>query len=996
MGNARHVAVVPFAGRVIERRLLEEALSASGEGLPSAVLVHGEAGVGKTRLVREVTEQYRTGGHAVLWGTCVRFGASSVPFAPVVQALDSWALHTDPGVRSAVLEGSDELSVLLPSMGMRVADAPSSRLLPVVDRVIQRIAAQQPTVLVVDDLQWADDSSLDMLAYLIAGFGGQSLALVATIREEDRPTGHPLNRWLADMRRLPGVSELALARLDLVETTQQIAQLLGGPPAEELVAEVLQRSGGNAYLTELLVRDLPADASGLPAELPEALREALLARWHSLSQPARELTRRLAVGGRPTTYDTLAAVCEGVVPVEDLPSLIQEAIDGGVLPAVGGRTYWFRHPLLAEVLLATLTSQELVSVHAAYAQALQVSATSRPDLAAGLSADLAVHLEGAGQLDQAFTSSVRAADFAHDLHASSVEAAHLMRACALWERVPDEVRGSTEDRLALLLRTSIVANQAGVLENTGLLDQALSLVDRQRQPLLASRLLAEWGEGVWRLDPSNSQVRPELFEAVQLTEPFPDSPERSYALVCLSAAQLWDVHSSELPAHIWRQVQEAVEVAQRSGSEAATARALASRAHYLLEDHRPLESLRDAEASYELARRSGHMASMESAAIWRANALWDLGRIAEVAQRGQADVKELLALGSTQWSFFLAGMAADVLIELGRWAECDDLLREALAARRSGIAGAKVRQIAARLAARRGEAAIAQQHLDRALELVPIHFGGLEGPLVRLELLVGRGESELALGLIRPILTDQLAFGVDPYTEGILVWGARAAADVAEGARDRRDVETEQEAIRLLDELLATVEATPLPRPELSAEGVAHRAMTVAETSRCHGSTGQVVAWECAATSFQAIGFRWFEAMARWRWAQALLAEGAPKSVVAEPLRHAHSTALELGAVPLVEETELLATVARISLAEPGEPSLSENKAELPGALATLTSREAEVLRHLVAGRTNAEIARDLFISDKTVSVHVTNVLRKTRTSGRAEAAALARRLGVQ
>lgn len=305
-----------------------------------------------------------------------------------------------------------------------------------------------------------------------------------------------------------------------------------------------------------------------------------------------------------------------------------------------------------------------------------------------------------------------------------------------------------------------------------------------------------------------------------------------------------------------------------------------------------------------------------------------------------------------------------------------------------------MRQIAARLAARRGQASIAQQHLDRALELVPIHFGGLEGPLVRLELLVGRGESELALGLIRPILTDQLALGVDPYTELILVWGARAAADLAEGARDRSDVETEQEAIRLLDELLATVEATPLSRPGLSAEGVAYRATTIAKTSRCHGSAGQVVAWEHAASSCQEIGFRWLEAMAQWRLAQALLSEGAARSLVAEPLRRARATALELGAAPLVEETELLATVARISLAEPGESS-SQRKSELPGALATLTSREGEVLRHLVAGRTNVEIARDLFISDKTVSVHVTNVMRKTATSSRAEAAALARRLGV-
>ena len=98
--SAAKVASGPFAGRVVEQRLLDEVLSAAAEGVPAAVLVHGEAGVGKTRLVRQVTEHFRTLGHEVLWGTCVRFGAASVPFAPVVQALDSWAMRVDPRVRS--------------------------------------------------------------------------------------------------------------------------------------------------------------------------------------------------------------------------------------------------------------------------------------------------------------------------------------------------------------------------------------------------------------------------------------------------------------------------------------------------------------------------------------------------------------------------------------------------------------------------------------------------------------------------------------------------------------------------------------------------------------------------------------------------------------------------------------------------------------------------------------------------------------------------------
>jgi DNA-binding CsgD family transcriptional regulator len=1001
MGNAGNGASRLFAGRVLERRRLADALSGSAQGQPSAVLVHGEAGVGKTRLVREVTEAYRAGGGEVLWGTCVRFGAASVPFAPMLQALDRWAGQVDSEVRSKVLEGSEAVSVLLPSAGAGSPEVPASRLLPIIDRVVQRIASDRPTVLVVDDLQWADASSLDSLAYLIAGFRGQNLALVVTIREEDRPVGHPLNGWLADMRRLPGVAELFLARLDPAECTEQIAGLLGRHPGDDLVGDVLARSGGNAYFTELLVRDLPADAQRLPGQLPTALREALLARWHSLPAPAPQVTRLLAVGGRPTSLETLGAVTAGVVPAAGLPALVRQGVEAGVLQQVDEQTCWFRHPLLAEVLLGTMTAQERAPVHAAYAQALEASAANRPDLAGALSADLAVHHEGAAHFDRAFAYSIRAADYAHELHASSVETAHLTRACELWERASQEVTGSTQDRIDLLLRTSRAGEQAGVLETTQFLDQALSLVDRGHQPLLASTMLVEWswlrgwGDNAQTSDPSSLHVSPNLLEAIRLTEPFPDSAERAFAMAEFVDATLWDLTALEMPAHLWGRAQEAVAVAQRSGSGAAMGRALLCRAHYLVRDRRAKEALLDTEASYLLARQSGHTITIEGAAMLQTHVLWLLGRFIEVADFGEAASKELFASGSSQWACYLAGCAAEALLDLGRWAECDDILRDALSARHVGFGVANVRVMSARLAARRGESAIAQQHLDRAVELVPINHIGIEGRETLLQMLIARGDPKEALELFRLLLLEYLSDGVNQFTEGLLLWGGRAAADLTEDARDRGDPDAEQETIHQLDELVALVEATPLTRPWLSAEDnplwTAYRAVRIAESGRCRGSRGQTATWERAASSCSAIGFRWHEAMCRWRWAQALLSEGASRSAIAQPLRQAHSLAIQMGAAPLVTETESLALAARINLTEPSPPTQSPGQHSV---LATLTTREREVLSHLVAGRTNAEIARDLFISDKTVSVHVSNVLRKTGAANRIEAASLALRLG--
>jgi hypothetical protein len=166
-------------------------------------------------------------------------------------------------------------------------------------------------VLVVDDLHWADQSSLDVLMYVVAGPTGRRVAVVATLRTAEPGDGHRLRRWLAHVRRLPRVDEFLLGRLDRAATAAQLAGVLGGPPHQALVDAVFARTRGNAYLTTLLARGLPSDAVALPKGLPAALQEAVANAWHGLSSPARELTRLLAVAGRPQNanqFDVVAGL----------------------------------------------------------------------------------------------------------------------------------------------------------------------------------------------------------------------------------------------------------------------------------------------------------------------------------------------------------------------------------------------------------------------------------------------------------------------------------------------------------------------------------------------------------------------------------------------------------------------------------------------------------------------------------------------------------------
>ncbi|WP_305000102.1 MULTISPECIES: helix-turn-helix transcriptional regulator [Kribbella] len=235
---------------------------------------------------------------------------------------------------------------------------------------------------------------------------------------------------------------------------------------------------------------------------------------------------------------------------------------------------------------------------------------------------------------------------------------------------------------------------------------------------------------------------------------------------------------------------------------------------------------------------------------------------------------------------------------------------------------------------------------------------------------------------------------VEPGTvDEMLMWGARAAASLMESARDRRDGNGIRRARAQFDGLVAARNSLQPPPFEVIATSdliqPAMKALFAAESARFRAGTATSSAWEEAANRCRAAGMRWDEALASWRWAQALFHEGANRSVVAVPLRSAHRFVVEVGALSLQLEVESLATVSKVRLDEPSEPSRDQP----PAPFRSLTRPEQEVLSYLVAGRTYAEIARALFISESTVSVHVSNLLRKTGTSSRREVSALALRL---
>ena len=964
-------------GREAEREHLATLFARAAGGQPSFCVVHGEAGIGKTALVRDAC---RAWAGLVLWGTCVHFGAATVPFAAVASAVDGWLVDADEEVRSEVLACLGELATLLPS-APGVLEPQGGVALQQLDRAIRRIADHAPTVLVIDDLQWADQSSLDLLAFLVTGFRDQALSVVVTVRDEDRVEGHVLNSWLADLRRTPGVSEQHLQRLDLAATAEQVAALTGDSVlTARFSGAAFERSGGNPYLTELLVQAGSPTARAQAASVPDALREALLSRWNGMSVSAREISRLLALAGRPVERTVLASVAGRLGSEWDIgPAIsrsLSEAVGAGVVQPVRSGL-WFRHPLLAEVLAGALQGRDAVAVHAAYAEVLVTLGDARRG-------DAAVHYELAGNLAAAFECSLAAAQSAAAVQGATEHLEHLQRACRLWPQVMGET-ATTAEHVQLLLRTSRAAQGvAHTDEALSLVEEALALTDSVASPGLACRLLMlkHWILNEAEDLPMGAITAP-LEQAVLLATSLPDTAECAIVDSALAWTEFWAGHDRcrDLAA-------AALLTARTTGSADALVPALAAAALVFPESDDVMDWSQE---GYELAASSGDALGMLGAALGMANVHQSRGDYAAAMGIGITAGRELIQNGAPWAGRFLLAGAGGFALTLGRWEDAEELLRPALAYREGGHREAVPCTAMAVLCVRRGDLEHAEEHLARAAEASSTDYRGTGSyPFGRVELSIAQGRPDQALHT----LEDQIAAAarLDPRdADEFLVLAARAAADLS---RHQFSDDGLQEAEDLLQRVLSawsvgTAESFIAWGPEDLIQ-VARKALYEAELGRLRALSEQSELWAAAVHACHRAGLLWEEALAACRQGQAALDEGRARQDAATPLRQAFSIATRLGAAPLVREVQVTAAAAHISLDPVTSPP--DRNTQPAGYLTLLTPREREVLTHVMAGRSNSEIATALFISDKTVSVHISNVLRKTGTTTRVQAAAWATR----
>ena len=359
-----------FVGRGTELSTLVGGLQSAVTGEPVVVLVGGEAGVGKTRLVEEAATRARAEGARVLTGGCIEVGGEGLPLSPVVDVLRSLMRQmTDDELDGVLGPARIELARLLPELDPHrpATAAPAgaegnARVLELMFGVVERLAADRPLMLVIEDLHWADRSTLDLVALLVRALRDARVLLVITFRSDELHRSHPLRPLVTGWERVRSVRRIELQRFTREEVASQLEAILDDRPTRTMLDLLYERSEGNAFLIEEILAALQAGAG--PEELPATLRDVLLARAEQLPAQTLTLLRIAAAAGRSVPDGLLARVAD--LDDASLDAALRDAVEHHLLVIdESGQGYRFRHALTRDAIYSDALPRERVRIQPA-------------------------------------------------------------------------------------------------------------------------------------------------------------------------------------------------------------------------------------------------------------------------------------------------------------------------------------------------------------------------------------------------------------------------------------------------------------------------------------------------------------------------------------------------------------------------------------------------------------------------------------------------------
>ena len=972
---------VALVGREQELALLRGALGAASQGRPSAVLVAGDAGVGKSRLLAALRDGVPPDA-LVLGAQCVDLGDPGLPFLVLTDLMRGVRARAEADPDVAAVLARAALPVELPGSGSAPEGGPDeARRLRLIDATATLFGdlgrRSGPVVVTVEDLQWVDDSSAAFLSFLLSRLSTERLLVVASVRT-DGLAAHPrARRLVGELGRLPAVRRIDLAPFDLAEVGRYLALAhpagLATDRTDELADDVLRRTGGNPYFVATVAADLAR--TGRPAAgVPPALADLLVGRVEQLPAPVRTVVRCASISAAPVSDPMLRRV-SGLDDATLDEALRVAVAEGGRGPGGAGS---HRPPeLLRAAVLPDRRPGERAGAHAARAAALAAGVDGVP-----APASVAHHCAEAGDRAGMLVWSVRAAEEAMRLPAPQEALEHLERALAAWPGVEAaDTLGLREGRLAdQASRAAALAGEpARAVE---LSRRAVLLSDAEGDRASAVHARAELARRLVEADAAQEAVGP-AEEAVRLAgEREVDPALAALAQVVLARSLLL---ARRLPDA--RRVSGAALAAARAarepglevealttvaflddidGDRAAAAERLGAAIRQARSAGEPLAELR---AHYTLASLHYYGGDVDAALPGLRAAM---ARVADSGLRWSEPGVELRVLHAV--ALYVAG---DLAGSLAAADAPDGAPPDVAAARLTAVSCYAAVAIGATDAAARVDRLRETWDADPQVALVA---GGCEA-----DLLTWQGDP---VGAVEVVERAQAHLDA---TVGEGVYGGlwlsalalAALADRAGAARARRDDDAVREAVEHGEVFRARVDrlvAGGRGRPgALGPEGRAWQARALAEHARLTGSP-EVEPWQRALEAF-GYGHVYEQARSHWRLSAALVATG-DRDGARTHARTASDAARRMGAEPLL--TAVAAAVSRDRLGASGS-----------AADAVLTDREREVLALVAEGLTNREIGSRLFISAKTASVHLSNLMLKLNVSSRTEAVTVARRRGL-
>ena len=965
-----------LVGRDTEMARLRAVLGDAAAGRAVTALVGGDAGVGKSRLVAEVMKVAEGDGFTVLRGQCAEIG-DSVPYLPFADAF-----RTAPAQVEQVVKARPVLARLLPDGGQQAAGADAAgmagqQMFGAVLGALAELAAANPVLLVLEDLHWADATTRQLVTFLARMLRRERVAIVGTYRADDLHRRHPLGEVVAELGRLPSVTLIELGPLPAAALAEHLSSLPNGPSrlSTALLGSLVERAEGNAYYAE----ELLAASSGAPGALPTGLAALLLARVARVSDAAQQVLRAAAVAERRAD-DRLVLAASGLDDAT-YTEAVREVVAHQLLVPDGPDGYRFRHALLREAVYSDLLPGERTRLHARFAALLA-------DVP-GAAAELAYHSLTSHDVPGALAASVRAGQEAERIGAPAEAHRHYDQALELWDRAANAEALAAMSRGALALKSALAAAASGDVP------RAIHMLRRIRAAALAEDSTTEFraraGERLafYLLQSDEPGHAEEALRVIKETvEQIPAEPPSAVrARAMATCAMAWIGADDSGTARDW--AERARTEAARAGADWVGADSLVTLGMISNRQGDIGEAIGLFAAAHEQTVGTRMFGVELRAAYHLAAARLALGDLAGASAAAHAGVEraEAEGLGLAPYGLDVQHLHFQAHYADGDWDHAENVAR-AFPVWVTKQPEAVLSAMALFIDVARGNA-VAD---ERRTWLAPFWDDAFVAYIARgllAEQALWRGDTETALTEAEAALAADGRHGRSPVAVRVAAVALGARADRAAAARSAGITTTVAAEVAagalLLDVAREGARFPSRPKAVLGPEGRGWLARAEAEYQRLIGANAPE-GWEKTLAAFGP-GYVYETARTQWRLAEALALTGRHREA-ADVWGAAAATAGKLRAEPLRAALDDMAR--RLGLAPPGGRDAAARDAGA-GALTALTPREREVLRLMSRGRSNRQIGEELFISQKTASVHVSNILAKLGAATRTEAAAIAR-----